>query len=197
MALKGFKVTGLRVAGAASVGVAILAFTLSFTALSELGAQNGIPSGLAWMFPLIVDGLVVVSTVASALLVKKAAGYAWFLLVLGTMFSVAGNVAHAFTNGYGLLGGVIASVPPLVYLAVSHLTILIARATKNAPAPAVEVVEESVEDYAPEEAVEFVEAKALTVVEKAVETVTSAPANLARSVEENWLLFDRGAVAAG
>ncbi|WP_369294303.1 DUF2637 domain-containing protein, partial [Klebsiella pneumoniae] len=50
----------------ASAVVALLAFWLSFAALSELAAMYGIPEPRAYAVPLIVDGLVVAATVGAA-----------------------------------------------------------------------------------------------------------------------------------
>lgn len=49
---------------AGTVFIAIGAFWLSFTSLADLAARSGIGAGQAWAWPLIVDGIIVVATVA-------------------------------------------------------------------------------------------------------------------------------------
>ena len=47
---------------AGTVFIAAGAFWLSFTALADLARRAGIGEGQAWAWPLIVDGVIVVST---------------------------------------------------------------------------------------------------------------------------------------
>ena len=49
---------------AGTVFIAAGAFWLSFTSLADLAARSGIGAGQAWAWPLIVDGIIVVATVA-------------------------------------------------------------------------------------------------------------------------------------
>lgn len=178
------EINALNVSTAASIGVGALAFSLSFTALTDLAEQNGIGSGQSWMLPLVVDGLVVVSTAASARLKRFAAAYAWMLLVIGTATSVWGNVIHAKTNGFGAIGMAIAAVPPLFLLAVSHLTILLAHQVKReavevvAVTEAPQVVEEAVTDApAIEEVVEAVIEEPQVEEVPAAKTIFITPTN--------------------
>ncbi len=54
------------------------AFWLSFTALADLAVRSGIGGGQAWIWPPLVDGLIVVATVAVvALDGHRAAWYPW------------------------------------------------------------------------------------------------------------------------
>ena len=55
-------VVGTAIAG--TVFIAIGAFWLSFTALADLARRSGIDDAQAWAWPLIVDGIIVVATVA-------------------------------------------------------------------------------------------------------------------------------------
>ncbi|QJD50238.1 membrane protein [Mycobacterium phage Iwokeuplikedis] len=112
----------LRVATAGTVAVGGLAFALSFTALNELSAANGV--GQSWMVPLVVDGGIIVATMATVAL-SRHQWYAWTLLLMSSMVSVAGNVAHA--QPHGLIAMVIAAIPPLWLLAATHLTVLLYR----------------------------------------------------------------------
>lgn len=51
-------VVGTAIGG--TVLIAVGAFWLSFTALTDLAVRAGIPAGQAWVWPLIVDGIIVV-----------------------------------------------------------------------------------------------------------------------------------------
>ena len=96
---------------AGTVFIAIGAFWLSFTSLADLAARSGIGAGQAWAWPLIVDGIIVVATVAVvALAGQKAAWYPW-----------------------ALLAAAIAAVPPVVLLAITHLTVILTHTTDSQP----------------------------------------------------------------
>ncbi|MGF3056829.1 DUF2637 domain-containing protein [Microbacterium sp. YY-01] len=69
-----------------TVLIAAGAFWLSFVALADLARRSGIASAQAWIWPLLVDGLIVVATVAAvALDGRRAAWYPWTLLILGAL----------------------------------------------------------------------------------------------------------------
>ena len=115
-----------------TVFIAGFAFWLSFTALTHLARRAGIAEGQAWAWPLIVDGMIVVATVAVvALRDRKGHGYAWLLLGCGAGVSVTANaVQAAMPPGVPLPAGLaaaVSSVPPLVLLASTHLTVVLAR----------------------------------------------------------------------
>src|SRR5699024_9278711 len=80
------------------VFLALAGFTLSFNALTDLAIHAGIDANLAWLWPLIVDGFIVVATL-SAFGLKRRGGhvtwYPWSALVLFAIVSVAGNAVHA------------------------------------------------------------------------------------------------------
>src|SRR5699024_1113171 len=108
------------------------AFWLSFVALADLAVRSGIVAGQAWIWPLLVDGLIVVATVAVvALDGHRAAWYPWALLIAGALMSVTANAAHALVTAEmsvpGLLAATIAAVPPLVLLASTHITVALIR----------------------------------------------------------------------
>ncbi len=90
---------------AGTVFIAAGAFWLSFTSLADLAARSGIGAGQAWAWPLIVDGIIVVATVVAA-----------------------------DADVPGILAASVAAVPPVVLLAITHLTVILTRT----PAPASE-----------------------------------------------------------
>lgn len=125
---------------AGTVLIALGAFWLSFTALADLARRSGISEGQAWAWPLIVDGIIVVATVSVvALAGHRAAWYPWMLLAAGALVSVTANAIHAVIAADAdvpqLLAASVAAVPPLVLLAITHLTVILTR-----PIPSTETV---------------------------------------------------------
>jgi DNA-binding NarL/FixJ family response regulator len=117
-----------------TVFIAAGAFWLSFTALTDLASRSGIDTGQAWAWPLIVDGMIVVATVAVvALAGQRSAWYPWTLLAAGASVSVTANAIHAAiaadADVPAVLAASVAAVPPLVLLASTHLTVVLIRPT--------------------------------------------------------------------
>ena len=113
-----------------TVFIAVGAFWLSFTALTDLAHASGIAATQAWAWPLIVDGIIVVGTVAVvALAGQRGAWYPWMLLMIGAAVSVAANSIHAVVAADAdvlpVLAASVAAVPPLVLLAITHLTVVL------------------------------------------------------------------------
>ena len=117
---------------AGTVFIAAGAFWLSFTSLADLAARSGIGAGQAWAWPLIVDGIIVVATVAVVALAGQRSGwYPWALLVGGALASVTANAIHAVVAADAdvprMLAASVAAVPPVVLLAITHLTVILTR----------------------------------------------------------------------
>ncbi len=137
-------VLGVAVAG--TVFIALGAFWLSFTSLSALARDCGIPAGRAWMWPLIVDGVIVVATVSVVAMSgstqdRRAVRYPWLLLSAGAGVSVLANASHAIVAADArvpsVLAALVAAVPPVVLVAITHLTVeLTHRPTSTPPATA-------------------------------------------------------------
>ncbi len=138
LAIPSRNTVAVTLAALAAAAVAGTSFWRSFTAIAELAVAYQVPADQAWMIPVAVDGLVVVATVAAAVAQHRVArAYSWFLLVAGTVASVAGNGIHAWQLTGSPIGVGIAVLPPLVTLAAVHLTILLARQDSDvATAPA-------------------------------------------------------------
>jgi hypothetical protein len=133
-----------RVVVASLVGTVVLAvgaFVLSFASLTDLAVMAGINATLAWIWPLIVDGLIVVATMSIVALAahgRRALWYPWALLAGGALVSVAANALHAILAADGVVPAVVsalvASVPPVVLLAVTHLSVeLVQRSAEPVP----------------------------------------------------------------
>ncbi|PCC16864.1 DUF2637 domain-containing protein [Brevibacterium aurantiacum] len=132
------------VAVVGTFGLAAAAFVLSFTALRDLAILAAVPAGQAWLWPLVVDGVILEATTSVVALREastKARRFAWLLLTSGAGVSVAANITHAVltaTSVPGLVAAAVASVPPLTLLAMTHLTVELMRNTGThaaAPAP--------------------------------------------------------------
>ena len=132
---------------AGTVLIALGAFWLSFTALADLARRSGIDQGQAWAWPLIVDGIIVVATVSVvALAGQRSAWYPWVLLAAGAIVSVTANALHAVVAADadvpGVLAASVAAVPPLVLLAITHLTVILTRPVTETTGPPALVVAE-------------------------------------------------------
>ncbi len=98
------------------------AFALSYAGLKDLASKNGVDPGLVWIWPLILDGAIVVFSVCAfrAGLCGESIAYPMFLVVLSTLASIAFNVLHApipddatFWSKAALIPRIMASIPPL------------------------------------------------------------------------------------
>ena len=90
----------VRIRRASTVGVVLLAgggFAMSYGALHGLALAEGVDPALAWMWPLIVDGFIVVASLAvlHAVLERRSTLYPWCLVLGFSAISVAFNVLHA------------------------------------------------------------------------------------------------------
>ncbi|MDR2973556.1 MAG: DUF2637 domain-containing protein [Propionibacteriaceae bacterium] len=115
----------------ATVLIAAAAFLLSFTALTSLAESAGVT--IAWLWPLIVDGLIVAATVSVVTMSgHRGSWYPWLLLIIGAVVSVTANAYHATlapTRLSPAMAAAVASVPPVVLLASTHLTAMLTRRT--------------------------------------------------------------------
>jgi ribosomal protein S25 len=99
------------------ITVALLALSaaiLSFSGLLKLALDAGFPIELAWLFPIMIDGMIVVGSlgVIASALVGVSTWYMWLLTLLGVAASVVGNIAAAPAD---LLSQTVHAAPPLVF----------------------------------------------------------------------------------
>ncbi|MBE4719505.1 DUF2637 domain-containing protein [Pseudarthrobacter sp. AB1] len=128
---------------ATTILIAAGAFILSFAALTDLAVSAGISPALGWIWPIIIDGLIVAATVAIVALAghdRRTLAYPWSVLILGAVVSTGANAVHAVLAVEGSNGNVpvavsaiVAAMPPVVLLAITHLTVVLVQ--KSAPAP--------------------------------------------------------------
>ena len=164
-------------AATGTVLIGIGAFWLSFMALADLAARSGIAPRQAWIWPLLVDGQIVVSTIAVvALDGRRGAWYPWALLICGALVSVAANALPA------MLAATVAAVPPLVLLASTHLTVVLTRSTTAPP----NTSEAPHELLAATEPVAAIESEAEPDAEPEAELVLGRRERAARLREAGW-----------
>lgn len=114
----------------ALVGVAAAA--LSFSSLANLAARAGYPDQLSYLWPGVVDGTILLATLAIDALdrfrvvSKRDRRFFWMVLVTSAVVSVGGNVMHSpsvLPPGTALpvwLAVSVAAVAPLSLLACVH-----------------------------------------------------------------------------
>ncbi|WHP16606.1 DUF2637 domain-containing protein [Cellulomonas sp. ES6] len=127
--------------------LAVLAFSLSFLALRAVGIASGVDPAIAWMFPVIIDGFIVLATWATWRFRAHGLRAAWYpagSLVVFSAVSLTGNALHAHPVEVGDLlmarwaAAAFSAVPPVALLAASHMLVMIAthRARDRAEIPA-------------------------------------------------------------
>jgi hypothetical protein len=120
-------------ASALVFAVAVLAFVVSFEAISDFAVQVGaFPPSLRYCAPLLVDSFTAAATLVilwisltgEPIAIAWDAWYAWALIAAATCVSVAINVAHAPDTDAARL---VAAVPPIALLLAVELLMILAR----------------------------------------------------------------------
>jgi Protein of unknown function (DUF2637) len=106
-----------------AAGVIVLAgaaFTLSYDALHQLALDSRVRPALAWLWPVVIDGTIVVAllTVLAANRAARRAGYPWALAGLFSAASVAFNIAHAPDRPVARL---VFAMAPVALVLTTHL----------------------------------------------------------------------------
>jgi len=93
------------------VGLTVAGFAMSYDALHSLALTQGVPPALAWMWPLVVDGFIVIASlsVVRAVADNRHAGYPWLLVLTFSAISVTFNVVHAAPTAVARF---VAAIPP-------------------------------------------------------------------------------------
>jgi hypothetical protein len=109
-----------RVSATGVLVLAAAAFTLSYDALHQLALDSRVRPGLAWLWPVVIDGTIVVAllTVLAAKRARTWAGYPWALAGLFSAASVAFNVAHAPDRPVARL---VFAMAPVALVLTTHL----------------------------------------------------------------------------
>jgi hypothetical protein len=121
-----------RVSAAGVLVLAAAAFTLSYDALHQLALDSRVRPGLAWMWPVVIDGTIVVAllTVLAAKRATASTGYPWTLAGLFSAASVAFNIAHAPDRPVAQL---VFAMAPVALVLTTHL--LMQQASWRPPTP--------------------------------------------------------------
>ena len=110
--------------------VALAAFVLSFRALTDIGTASGMDAHTAWMFPMSIDGIILVSTFAIFALSEyrlRIRIVPQIALYLFSAFSIYGNAMHAVNAGTRTVelpvAVVISALPAVALLFGTHLLV--------------------------------------------------------------------------
>jgi hypothetical protein len=132
--------------------IGIASFVLSFASLSDLAVRAGYRHNLAPLWPIIVDGTILASTMGVLALgpygksQRSNRRFFWWVLALAAMVSIGGNGLHAIIPpGAELspwLKAAIGVVPPVSLLATAHGAAILSR-IRPMTAKAVRAQEES------------------------------------------------------
>jgi len=114
-----------------TAAIATVSFVLSFNSLRDLAAMSAWPGWPSWMWPLIIDGTIILATLGIVALAPYREQiwnrvYFWVVLLAAAAVSVGGNALHAWLATsdlvpwmrYGSAG--LACVPPVALLASTH-----------------------------------------------------------------------------
>ena len=109
-----------RISAGGVLVLAAAAFTLSYDALHQLALDSRVRPGLAWLWPVVIDGTIVVAllTVLAARRAATRAAYPWALAGLFSAASVAFNVAHAPDRPVAQL---VFAMAPVALVLTTHL----------------------------------------------------------------------------
>lgn len=135
-----------RAVFAAGLLVALGAAAATAHGLFEVAVASGVPWQIAWIYPLITDGLAIVAYAATSRLPKHGRRYAWGVVILAAGLSglaqavyLAGGVARpagAASAADGLLRFGVGAWPAVAAAIVAHLLFMLATDRPDRAAPA-------------------------------------------------------------
>ena len=111
--------------------VALGAAVATSHGLFEVAVAARVPAGIAWLYPLITDGLALVAYTATARLVGSAARYAWSVVVVAAGLSGLAQAAYLAGDGPTVevapaLRFGVGAWPAIAAAVVAHLLYLLA-----------------------------------------------------------------------
>lgn len=170
---------------ALTILLALGSFTLSFGALEQLAAASAVTAQVTWIWPVIVDGFIVLATIASYVLRNRDNGatrrYPWFALILFAVVSIAGNAYHAYLNLTELLvpvwvAALVNSAPAIALLLASHLLVIMLQTPRRKKEP--KLAQAVAEAVYPPQALAAPLAAPVAAVRPSVAPETASPAPL-------------------
>jgi hypothetical protein len=119
------------------LAVALGAAVATAHGLYEVALAAAVPSGIAWLYPLITDGLALVAYGATARLSGSAARYAWAMVVVAAGLSGLAQAAFlasgATLDASPVLRFGIGAWPAVAAAIAAHLLYLLASPAESAP----------------------------------------------------------------
>lgn len=106
--------------------------------LYEVALAARVPAGIAWLYPLITDGLALVAYAATARLTGSAAGYAWTVVVLSAGLSGLAQatwLAADRLDAAPILRFGVGAWPAVAAAVVAHLLHLLMDVQRQQPQP--------------------------------------------------------------
>ncbi|MGB8386948.1 DUF2637 domain-containing protein [Mycobacterium sp.] len=127
-----------------TVGIATVSFVLSFTSLRDLAAMSAWPGWPSWLWPLIIDGTIILATLGIVSLAPYRDQFwnrvfLWVVLSAAALVSVGGNGLHAWLSTAHLVfwmqwgSAALACAPPAALLATTHILAILWRFNPTPP----------------------------------------------------------------
>jgi Protein of unknown function (DUF2637) len=127
-----------------TVLIAMVSFVLSFTSLQQLAAESAWPGWKSWLWPAIIDGLIILATVAIVALAPYPhqfwnRAFLWLVLATAALVSTACNGLHAWLAAEHLPmwmrwgSAALACTPPVGLLATTHILAILWRFNPTPP----------------------------------------------------------------
>lgn len=117
------------------LAVAVGAAVATAHGLFEVAVAARVPAGIAWIYPLITDGLALVAYAATARLRGSAARYAWTVVIVSAGLSGLAQAAYLASDAASAGGGLavnqalrfgVGAWPAIAAAVVAHLLYLLA-----------------------------------------------------------------------
>jgi hypothetical protein len=127
-----------------TVGIATVSFVLSFTSLRELAAMSAWHGWSSWLWPLIIDGVIILATLGIVSFAPYPGQFwnklfLWVVLISAALVSVGGNAFHAWLATGELVSWMrwgsagLACVPPVALLVTTHILAILWRFNPTPP----------------------------------------------------------------
>lgn len=183
--------------------VAIGAGAATAHGLFTVATASGVPGAIAWVYPLITDGLALVAYAAATRLSGSARGYAWFVVVLAAGLSGLAQASYLLTNAgadkaagaatatvTGVVRAGVGAWPAIAAAMVAHLLFMLAHESHRATAAA------SSPTATERQPVQATATPVEVQPAPAVQPVQPPVAVQARPVEREGAVYERQSVAA-
>ena len=133
---------GWRAVWLPGLAVAVGAAVATAHGLFEVAVAARVPAGIAWIYPLITDGLALVAYAATARLSGSGARYAWSVVIVSAGLSGLAQASYLASDAAAAGGGLTVSPalrfgvgawPAVAAAVVAHLLYLLAAERAAAP----------------------------------------------------------------